>query len=780
MQSKLYQDLEYQKIIELIINGCHSSAGKQLAAGLEPLHDIVKIQTRQNLLSEIQDALKNGIDFDFSELLPLAAVFEDEKLAVFDYEAFRLVYLNVRLADEVSAPQDELMSYENLYKQINKLTSLSPLSKQFERIFDADGEVKDTASDELKQIRRRKGILREQIIRSLERKFSDVSFENVLQDKFVTQRDGRYVIPVKESSVSRIKGIVQGQSSSKATVFMEPEDVVGSNNDLQMLQQEEKREIYRIFADFTQDVRSQQKELEKNYLILSELDLWFSCARLGFKLQARMPEITSDTKLLLKNARHPLLVMQKGDIKKVIPFDMELGNEFDFLVLSGPNTGGKTVLLKAAGLLTLMAQTGLAIPVNDGTRIGMFDNVVADIGDEQSIEQALSTFSSHISKIKAMLDICNEKTLVLLDEIGAATDPQQGSALAQAILEAFLVKKAKGMVTTHYTALKVFAQNSERCVNASMQFDLSSLVPTYQFQHGFPGDSFAIEVASYLGLAETVITRAKELTGSQNLEFTALIKKLQEEKKLLATESWQTQLKNRNLDATTKEYEQRIRKFDDELKAKRKEMLKEFQQDLINLQKQLSIEMDNIKHTQREEKKKKTSEMVDKLQELQTQTQNKIDGIDNKTRKNIFNPQPGDLVWLGSFETNATVVEINGKEVLVDMNGITFKTKLSDIYESEQKKKAAIQPLTRIKAPVSAQFELKLLGLTFDEAQPLIDEFVDNAVVSGLHSLRIVHGKGTGALRTKVRAYLKTKKQVKTLGTPPQEAGGSGVTVLTL
>jgi DNA mismatch repair protein MutS2 len=780
MHNKLYHDLEYDKIIDYIVRNCHSRAGKQLATELKPQNDISLINYRLNLLSEIQEALKHGIDFDYTDLLPLDEVFSDKNQVVYDYDEFRLVYLNAFLATDVCSRRAELDGYRELFKLLKKLTPLPHICQAFDRIFDSEGEVKDTASEELKRIRRKKVLLREQIIRALQKKFTDSAFEHVLQEKFVTQREGRYVIPVKETHVTQIKGIVQGHSGSKATVFMEPEDVVGVNNDLQMLQQEEKREIFRIFQSFTEDIRALQGELEKNYILLSELDLWFSCGRLGKILQSRIPKIKPDTDLVIKKARHPLMILQKGEVNKVIPFELNLGSEYDFLVLSGPNTGGKTVLLKAVGLLTLMALTGLPVPVEEGTEIGMFNNVVADIGDEQSIEQALSTFSSHISKIKAMLDICNEKTLVLLDEIGAATDPQQGSALAQAIMESLLEKHAKGMVTTHYTALKVFAENRERCTNASMQFDLKSLIPTYQFQLGFPGDSFAIEVASSLGLDKGLIERAKHLTGSQNLEFTELIKKLQEEKKQLANESWQVKLKSRNLDSTIKEYELRIKKFDDDMKSRRKELIKEYQQELIDSQKHLLQAIDGLKSSEKEERKKKASDLLNKVQDMQTEYQSKIDGLDQVSRKKIFDPQPGDLIWLGDFETNASVVEIKGKDVIVDMNGISFKTARTNLFESSQKREEPVNQYSRIKTTPSAHFELKLLGLTFDEAQPLIDDFIDNAVVAGLHSLRIVHGKGTGALRTKVRDYLKMKKQVKTMGTPPQETGGSGVTVLTI
>jgi DNA mismatch repair protein MutS2 len=300
MNPKLYHDLEYDKIVDYIARNCHSQAGKQLASELKPLNDISVINYRLNLLAETQEVIKHNIDFDFTDLLPLNEVFSDKKQVVYDYEGFRLVYLNALLVTDVCARRTELDGYKDLTKLLKKLSPLPHICQAFERIFDSEGEVKDTASEELKRIRRKKVLLRDQIIRSLQKKFTDATFEHALQEKFVTQREGRYVIPVKESHVPQIKGIVQGYSGSKATVFMEPEDVVGVNNDLQMLQQEEKREIFRIFQAFTEDIRSLQNELERNYAMLSELDLWFSCGRLGKTLQSRIPKITSAIELVFK------------------------------------------------------------------------------------------------------------------------------------------------------------------------------------------------------------------------------------------------------------------------------------------------------------------------------------------------------------------------------------------------------------------------------------------------------------------------------------------------
>ncbi len=789
MLARLYQDLEYEKIIEVLQGRCHSAAGKALAGELSPLSGIPLITRRMALICEIKEVIGLSIDFGFENLLPLESVLSENSTAVFGWEEFHIIYLNALLANQISSNLELVQRFPELAALVRSVKPQAQICGRYEQIFDCEGEVKETASPELLRIIRKKGRCREQIIRSLQKKLQDSAFVNIVQDKFVTQRDGRYVIPVKESAASQLRGIVMGHSGSRATVFMEPEDVVGLNNDLQLIQQEEKREIFRIFQEFTFLIKSVKDELESNYRVLAQLDLWFACGRLAQLLKCNPVQIVDEPLLSFRKSRHPLLLLKEIEtagsssveesFRKVIPFDLDLGGEVELIVLSGPNTGGKTVLLKAAGLLSLMALTGLPIPADEETVIGSFTQIAADVGDEQSIEQALSTFSSHLTKIKSVLENCGERTLILFDEIGAATDPQQGSALAQAMLEYLLRKRVKGIVTTHYTALKVFAENSQYCRNASMEFDLKSLHPTYRFHLGLPGDSFAIEVAALLGIPAELIERAKTLTGTQNLEFTRLINRLQEEKKKLDQEKLEFHVLNRSLDSVIKKAADKIVRFDSEISEKRREFLKQQQQEIISLQKQLNSELEEIKKLDREERKKAGKQTLTKLLNRQDNINAALEKLGKNLPKPLLHPKIGDFVWLSDFETEARIENIEGDDVYVDMNGIRFKTRLDRISQAEAKEDAK-PAATRVKANLSAQFELKLLGLTFDEAQPLIDEFIDQAMVSGLHKLRIIHGKGTGALRTKVRNYLKTKKQIISVDTPMQEVGGSGVTIVSI
>lgn len=772
-------DLEYEALAAQIKARTHSSLGAELALALRPLNDQGRIEKSQKLVFEIQELLSRGDDINCEDLSDLGALFSDSRNSLFGFEEFSLIYRNNRCSEELLGKLDRLQDFPSLQAIFKRLFSLEELNKRFLQIFDSEGEILDTASPELASIRKRNSSLRARIQKTMQSLLTDSNMERYLQDKFVTQREDRYVLPVKESSVPYVNGIVQSHSGSRATVFVEPAQVVPLNNELQMVKQEEKQEIYRIFATYTSQLKAVQKQILNNQNLMAELDFRFACARLCHSLDAKIPRLSPNPLMKLHSARHPLLCLRMGTPKKVIPFDLELGEEKKLIILSGPNTGGKTVLMKAVGLISLMALSGLPVPADSDSEIGIFEQVFADIGDDQSIENALSTFSSHLDKIARMLAQANPNTLILIDEIGAATDPQQGSALAQAFLERFAQLGCPGIVTTHYTALKVFAEQHSACLNASMQFDLKSLHPTYKFIPGFPGDSFAIEVAASLGIDPELVERAKELSGSQNLQFTELLKKMQEEKKKLSIASYQFELKTRNLEARIKELESKDAAWQDELKKRRANHLKELQRELIAQQKLYSAELSELKNLERSERKaaseRKLHEIAAKNEAINNElAQSFSDGL-NPLEK----PKPGDRVWLANFEAEAVISSIQGETAVVDMNGISFKTPLNSLYgiknAGKENKKEIFVKTT---ASPKAQFELKLLGLTFDEAMPLIDEFLDNAALAGLRNLRIVHGKGTGALRSKVRDYLRRKKGIISIDTPPLSEGGSGVTVV--
>lgn len=772
-----YHDLEYSVLKRQIELLCHSELGRAEAAKLQPLSDLAKIKARLSLHSQSIQALKDGIEPRLEDLNDPAPLY-DIQSSVFGYEEFFLFYQNAVISTLTAPLKDSLIELPQLKKLWQRIVPLPQIRDRFNAIFDAEGEVQDSASPELKRIRRRYFQLRGNITKTMNAMLNDQKMDQHLMDKFFTHREDRYVLPIKESSAKLVDGIVQSHSGSGSTVFIEPQSIVPLNNELQLIKQDEKKEIFRIFSEFSQQIRELEQVFVSNTEVLKRLDFLFAAARLGLKLGSQVPQLQASPVLELKNARHPLLSLQMG-LKKVIPFDLELSDK-RVLVLSGPNTGGKTVLMKAVGLISLMVLSGLPAPLDADSKIGIFDHVYADIGDDQSIEAALSTFSSHIGKIKAMLDNATRDSLVLIDEIGAATDPEQGSALAQAILEQFAILGCHTIVTTHYTSLKIFAESHPQALNASMQFNLEGMSPNYRFVTGFPSDSFAIEVAASLGLSEELIQRAKSLSGTQNREFTELLHKMQEEKKSLARESYEHRLKRRTLELRIEELEAKNEAFEQELKQRKQKFIKEMQAELSSQQKIYQRELEELKRMDKEQRKshseKKIRETSDKLQELDAQ----IKAAALKHRSAVYKPKVGDRVWISSLDADATILEIKDDVVMVDMNGIGFKTTLDTIFESKEEQQDRPQPSNYGHETVSskASYELMLRGLTFDEARPMIDQFIDDAVMAGLHKLRIVHGKGTGVLRTKTRDYLRRKKQVISFETAPYSEGGDGVTVV--
>lgn len=778
-EAEFYADLEYGRLREKISLRSHSPLGKKHAEALEPLSDRRAIEASLETVSALMECLERGLDFDLAELSDISALFNAAEHSLFGWEEFQQVFLNARLADIAFSARESVEGFRTLARLWRKITPQKEICRRFEEIFDPEGEVLDSASPELSRIRKRSASLQRNILKTMQGMLSDPRYEGFLQDKFITRRDERYVLPIKENAGAYVPGIVQSQSGSKATLFIEPQSVVPLNNELQILKQEEKREIFNIFTAYTSQIRERKSDLLANQEALAELDFRLACARICRQLGANVPKIVESPILNLTSAKHPLLILRLGKPGQVIPFDLSIGGETRIILLSGPNTGGKTVLMKSAGLLTLMALSGLPIPAAPDSEVGMFSHVFADIGDDQSIENALSTFSSHVQKIQRMLAAADENSLILIDEIGAATDPQQGSALAQAILEQFTLTGCKAVVTTHYTALKIFAETHPACLNASMQFDLKSLQPTYRFSTGIPGDSFAIEVAASLGLSAELIERARTLSGSQNLEFTDLLKKMQAEKKALGRASYEYQLKTRNLEAKLEELTGKEAILEAELKQRKQKFIKELQSELISQQKLYQQEQDALKKLDKEQRKslseRKLHEISDKLKEIRAE----LEQNDAGARLPIRDPQPGDLVYLSNFDTEATLLEIRDNIAVVDMNGISFRTPLDSLYAASAKPVAQPQVVAaKSSAMPKARLELKLLGLTFDEAKPLLDEFLDDAVLAGLHTLRVVHGKGTGALRNKVREYLQRKKQVISLETPIPAEGGSGVTLV--
>lgn len=778
-----FNHLEFDKYIRYIEKYTHSDPGKDFVENLKPLSEKDIINKRLFLIDDIQRIVVKVSDYDFRYLCNVEYIFNEIKTLAFNFEEFKAIIYTLKIANHILSHKEDWQIYENFKAFVNQLSSFDLFEKKFHQIFNDDGEVLDSASSNLKSIRQRIRKLKEKIQTELNRTVNDSQLSSYFQDKIITKRDERFVIPVKEGFAYMIDGISHGRSGSGASVFIEPKAVVPLNNELNDLFNAEKEEIYKIFCDFTKELRSEEDSMIINYQILTQADAYFACARVSNQIQAVVPEIVDDNIIELKRARHPLLIIKYDSVKKVIPFDLTLGEKFKILLISGPNTGGKTVTLKAVGLCTLLALTGLPVPVDYGTKIGLLSNVFADIGDNQSIESSLSTYSGHIQNIKFLLENANENSIVLIDEIGSATDPEQGAALAQAILEDLVNKNTLAVITTHYTSLKIFAENNVNCVNASMQFDPEKHEPTYKFVLGFPGNSFAIEIASRLGLQRDLIERAKELSGNQNIVLTDLLKKMNDEKKKLAQNNYDLELKNRLIELKIKEYEDKLSEIELNKKKLIKSSLKETQEYLTGIQKKLNNDLSELEKVNKEEKKQKIKQVNTDLINFQNEIYQKNQKLDPTKNIKPNSIEIGQNVWVRKFETKAKVVDIQKDFLKVDMNGIFFNVKPNDLYQMEDETKDDVVSLVSRKNTDfsnKAKMEINILGKTFDEALPIIQEFIDNALFCGLSKVRIVHGKGTGVLRKKVRDFLKKNPKVQDFHTASYDAGGDGVTVVSL
>ncbi len=780
---KTYKHLEFDKYINYIISHCHSEPGKEFLKTIKPMSDKDKILNRLNQINDIQRFIIKVSDFDFRNIEDIRFIFKEIKTLAYNFEEFRAIIRVIALSNTILSYSDKLIDYPDFKVLVKPLSDYKLFETKYRQIFSDEGEVLDSASSTLKNIRQRIRKLKDKIQSELNKTINNSQIESYLQDKIITKRDERFVIPVKEGFTYMIDGISHGRSGSGASVFIEPKAVVPLNNELNDLFKAEKEEIFKIFCEFTAELREEEEGILINYDIIITADAFFAIARISNEIQAIVPEICLDNIIDLKRARHPLLIIKYGSVKKVIPFDLTLGDKFNILLISGPNTGGKTITLKTVGLCIIMALSGLPVPVDYGTKIGLLSGIYADIGDNQSIESSLSTYSGHIENIKHLITNSNKNSLVLIDEIGSATDPEQGSALAQAILEKLVEKQVLAVITTHYTSLKIFAENNPDCVNASMQFDPEKHEPTYQFVLGFPGNSFAIEIASKLGLDLKLIERAKELSGNQNVMLTDLLKKMNDEKKKLAQNNYNLELKNRLLDMKASEYEKKIDDLEVNKKKLIKSSLKETQEYLTNLQKKFNNDLAEIEKIDKQEKKEKIKQLSKEINTLQNEVYSKKSKLDKNNPAKTDKVEIGDNVWVRKFETQAKVIDIQKDTFRVDMNGIFFNVKTDEVFQLEsQTKEESVSIVSRKNVGFTnkASMEINLLGKTFDEAKPLIQEFIDNALFCGLSKIRIVHGKGTGILRKKIRDFLKKHPRVQDYYAPSSDAGGDGVTVISL
>ncbi len=651
-----------------------------------------------------------------------------------------------------------------------------------------ENEISDNASPELAEIRRHKRAAAAKGRQILQRIISSPSYRSVLQDALITQRGGRFVVPVKAECRGELPGLVHDTSSSGATLFIEPMGVVQANNELKELEAKEEKEIDRILYALSGEAAGFSRDILWDYDLLVQLDLIFARGELSYEMNAMRPELKKDGSVYLRHARHPLL-----DPAKAVPIDIELGRSFDTLVITGPNTGGKTVSLKTLGLLCLMAQCGLHIPCDDRSAVSVFTSVLADIGDEQSIEQSLSTFSAHMKNIVQILDEADGRSLILFDELGAGTDPVEGAALAIAIIEQARAQGAKIAATTHYAELKTFAMTTAGVENASCEFDVETLCPTYKLLIGIPGKSNAFAISKRLGLSEHVIDKAKAQMDSESIRFEDVLTQLEQKRQQLEKEKAEVDrlYAQREEDARkAREFRAQMERAKENARSRGEAEAKRLLADAKSAADETFRELDALR---KEQKKLDAQQMNARRAEIMHDLKEARDaaGVRDESREPIPKPsrpiRTGDLVEIPGTKRQAEVVAVKGDTLTLKAGVLQMKVKADEVRLIEDDERAAtakkptqFAPSQRILRTASAARELDIRGMETLEAESVVESYIDSAVMAHLETVTIIHGKGTGALRKAVHAMLRRNKSVKSFRLGNFGEGESGVTVVEL
>lgn len=790
--NKYYKKLELDKILELLANETVSETCREKALKIQPLRDFSEIKEE---LAKTNDAFVLSTKFGTPHFRKICDISGSLKRAqTGSMLSFRELLDAAAVLRETAMLCDWFSQCENVQTTLSEyftaLVPIKPLEQRISMSIISEEEMSDAASPELASIRKRitrQGLhIREQLDSMLKNKTT----RSYLQDAVVTMRDGRYVVPVRSEHKNDVQGLVHDTSATGQTFFIEPISVVEANNEIRILKSREQAEIERITREISEEIGANASLISENFRIAQILELYFAKANLGAKMKAATPKLVDKPKILLDRARHPLL-----DRDTAVPVSMEIGGEYNCLIITGPNTGGKTVAIKTAGLLTLMAYCGLMLPAGDNTEIGHFERVFVDIGDEQSIEQSLSTFSSHMTNVVGILKNADENSLVLIDELGSGTDPVEGAALAVSILTQLKDYRAKVLATTHYQEVKMFALETEGVENASCEFDVETLKPTYRLIVGVPGKSNAFAISQRLGMSDVVINRAKELVSTENQRFEKIIGQLEESRREVEKMRESMARSERNAKLTETELKQKL----SELEAQKEKELENARQRAISIVEQTRAESNRLLTELEELKKTKDKEALRKgLSDAKSRansTLNKMHdganaGVERKVEKYVP-PRPfkqGDTVKLADTDregTLMTVPNIKG-ECFVRVGSMKVKTTAGNLRLVEKKPEKQAQPTGKIKKSVTSNMhrrggmELDIRGMMGDEGVMEVERFIDGALMSGLSQVVIIHGKGTGALREAVQSALRRMPGVRSFRQGAYGEGEAGVTVVEL
>ncbi len=779
---KDHQALELDKVLSLLAEQTSFEDARQMALTLEPSEGLFEVK---ELLQETYDAHALAGRFGapaFGNLHNMTnALRRAEAGAVLTtLELLRCAAL-LRVIRRVIEWRDKSASIEtSLDRRFNALVPQKYLENKITSAILSEEEIADNASPELAGIRRKLAAAAAKVRDRLDSLIHSSSMQKYLQDSIVTIRSGRYVVPVKAEFRSAVSGLVHDTSASGATVFIEPMSVVEANNEIRILHAKEQTEIDRILAELSAELGACADSVCESYHLLTELNVIFAKAHLAYKMKASLPLMNNQGHICLKKARHPLIPSEK-----VVPTDVELGIHFDTLVVTGPNTGGKTVSLKTIGLLSLMAMCGLMIPAADNSELSVFDRVLVDIGDEQSIEQSLSTFSAHITNIKRILDQADDKSLVLIDELGAGTDPVEGAALATAILEKLRQQGAKIASTTHYAELKSFALDTVGVENACCEFDVATLRPTYKLLIGMPGRSNAFAISERLGIRSEVVERARELVSHENTQFESVVQKLEESRHELDERIAEAEALKA---AVTAEHQKAVEAAEAARRQQEKELADarlQAENIITKARAQVYGVLDELEAIRK--KKEATAEEKAKLRADIRRMEDAADPVHTRQQEDYHLPRPlkvGDSVLIFDIDKKATVLETGKDSVLVQAGIIKTRVPLDNLrllkQESVTLPKRSVTRTIRSDVKRAASTEVDVRGQVVVDALMDVDRAIDAAVMQGLHQITIIHGKGTGVLRKEIQAHLKKHPSVRSFRLGVFGEGDSGVTVTEL
>jgi DNA mismatch repair protein MutS2 len=803
MDAHTLKVLEYHKITGRLADHCACSLGRRRAEALKPRSDLAWVRARLEETSQARRALQDeghvpfggltdigellsraraGRMLDGHEVLQVAAAARAGRL-VGDYFARA-----AEVAPDLAALADRLGTYEELEAEV-------------ERRLDEEGQVREDASDTLVGLRRREGVLRERIQHSLESIADEAVRQGRARERLIVQRSGRYCIPIRAQEQSRFPGIVHDRSDSGATVFIEPQTIVERGNELRDTELAIEEEIKRILRELSGLIGSWAEPLERDQRTLGVLDFIVAKAGLAGQMGATHPRVRDDRTFDLRAARHPLLTGE------VVPVNVWAGEDFATLVITGPNTGGKTVALKTMGLLTLMAQSGMHVPADAGTEIAVFDSVFADIGDEQSIEQSLSTFSSHMTQIVKVLQRVEAdrrraerhgqdghvNTLVLLDEIGAGTDPTEGAALAQAILEELHAAGCVTIATTHYNDLKVFAYATEGVENASVEFDVRTLAPTYHLRIGHPGSSNALQIARRLGLPRRITRRGAQFLDEDEVAFEDLLRQLEGSRRALDRQRAETSRTRADLEELRQEHEEPL----EQLRGQEEQALEEGFEEALEVVREAEEEARAIiAELQRQPRQSKVTEQGrQRLAQTRREMEEKLQAVRESRQaeaepEQAEEPAPeaelhaGDLVHVTSLARDGRVTRVlEDGTAQVQVGGMTVEARAAELAPPKEPPSEEAQRLAeamRVRKSLTFADEIDIRGMTVDEAISALGKYLDDAMLAGASRVRIIHGKGTGALREGVHEFLARHKYVSSFALADLSEGGAGATEVRL